>query len=70
MTDITTLQADLEKMKALYRSGLSSAGYGDKRTEMLTGDEMRAAIAALEAEINGLQGTTPKLIVCRSDKGW
>lgn len=68
MTDSVTLLRDLEALKAAYRSGASSVGYGDKRVDYRDGAEMRAAIAAIETEL-GIS-TTPKSVVVRGFKNW
>lgn len=71
MTDLTTLLADLEKLKSAYRSGAREVAYGDKRISYRDDAEMRAAIAGIEAELAAAQGARPvRNIVVRSDKGW
>jgi hypothetical protein len=71
MTDIVTLQAQLETLKAAYRSGASSLSYEGKNVTYRDGNEMRTAIAALENEIAGLTGPAqPRSINIRSTKGW
>lgn len=70
MADTAALEAQLEALKAARRSGVSSAGYGDKRTEFRSDEELQAAIASLEAEIAGAEGKRPQLIVARSTKGY
>jgi hypothetical protein len=71
MTDLTTLQAQLEALKNARRSGVASAGYGDKRTEFRSDEELQAAIGALEGEIAAMEGTlNPRIAVVRSTKGW
>ena len=72
--DLTSLQAQLADLRAAYRSGADSVSYeGGKSTRFRSGEEMRAAIASLEAEIAAMQGTTkqtPRSVLVRSTKGW
>lgn len=71
MADLATLETQLEALKNARRSGVQSAGYGDKRTEFRSDEEMQAAIAALEGEIAAAEGTlNPRIAVVRSTKGW
>ena len=71
MADLATLQADLEALRAAYRSGATSIGYGDKRVDYRDTEGMQAAIASLEAEIAAITGENkPRLIVARSTKGY
>lgn len=70
MADLATLETQLEALKNARRSGVQSAGYGDKRTEYRSDEEMQAAIAAIEGEIAAAQGTQPRIAVVRSTKGW
>jgi hypothetical protein len=68
MTDMTTLQTQLDSLRAAYASGARSIGYDGKTITYRDADEMRAAIAALENQING--PSTPRTILVRSKKGW
>lgn len=52
-TELTTWIAALKKSRA---SGVRSVQHGDTRTEYKTDAEMAAALAALEAELAGVQG--------------
>ncbi|WP_454619345.1 phage head-tail joining protein [Bradyrhizobium cenepequi] len=71
MADLATLRNQLEELRAAYRSGATSIGYGDKRIEYRDTAGMQAAIAALEAEIAAITGSKPpRLIVARSTKGY
>ena len=75
MTDLATLQQDLDDLRAARRNGLKTATFtagGSSRSVTYRDDaEMRAAIAACEAEIAAMQGTaTPKPIIVHSTKGW
>jgi hypothetical protein len=69
--DISTLAAQLVELKRAYRSGLLRASCGDYSVEYRSAEEMRAAIANLEAEIAKLQATLPiRTVMVRSAKGW
>ena len=67
MADIADLIAQLDELKRAYRSGARSIQYEGKSITYGSGDEMRAAIASLEAEL-GL--SRPVVGVVRSDKGY
>jgi hypothetical protein len=64
MTDITTLLADLERLKSARRSGTKVVQFEDYRTEFRSDAELVAAIATLETEILG--GAGPRNVVLRS----
>lgn len=68
MTDATILAADLETLKAAYRSGGRTISYEGKSVTYGSAEEMRAVIAAIEAEL----GISPpvRTIIVRSNKGW
>lgn len=68
MTDLATLQSELEALKTAYRTGATSISYEGKAITYKSGDEMRIAIANLEAEIAG--GPAVRSFVVRSSKGW
>jgi hypothetical protein len=71
MTDLTTLQAQLADLRAAYATGATRISYDGKSIEYRDGNEMRAAIASLEAQIAALGGTQPvRTIVVRGHKGW
>jgi hypothetical protein len=67
MTDIATLQAQLEALKTARRNGLRTAECNDMRVEYKSDAEMVRAIADIEAE---LAGGTVNTVVIRSSKGW
>ncbi|MCA6109597.1 phage head-tail joining protein [Bradyrhizobium cenepequi] len=67
MTDIAELQARLEELKRAYHSGARSIAYEGKSIAYGSADELRGAIASLEAEL----GTSrPTVGVVRSSKGY
>jgi hypothetical protein len=68
MTDTATLQAQLDSLRAAYASGAESVAYDGKNVRYRSAEELRAAIAALENQING--PSTPRTILVRSKKGW
>jgi hypothetical protein len=71
MTDLVTLQAQLDELKRAYRSGVRSLAYDGKTVVYATAEEMRAAIASLQSEIGQITGTaTPTVGVVRSSKGY
>ncbi len=71
MTDLATLTADLERLKAARRSGVLSVQFTDRHVTYRSDFELVRAIAALESEIATTQGTArPRSINIRSDKGW
>ncbi len=51
------LQARLASLKKALASGHKSVSYGDRRVEYRSLDEIRAAIANVEADIAALTGT-------------
>jgi hypothetical protein len=67
MTDLATLQLQLEALKAARRTGARVVAFKDHRIEYRSDEELVAAIASLEAEI---AGTTVNTVVIRSSKGW
>jgi len=71
MTDITTLQSQLDELERAYRSGARSVSYDGKSVSYADGDELRAAIASLKTEIARASGTVePTVVVVRSTKGY
>lgn len=67
MTDLATLQAQLDALKRAYRSGVRSLAHDGKTVTYATAEEMRAAMASLQSEM----GTaTPIVGVVRSSKGY
>lgn len=66
-------QADLDALKAAYYKGHLRVRYADKDLTYRSGEEMRAAIAALEAELAGEAGTLRRKIHMTDSprsKGW
>jgi hypothetical protein len=70
MTDIATLLADLERLKAARRTGARTVVFEDYRVEYKSDGEMAAAIAALEAEVLGGAGVRNVIIRSPTNKGW
>jgi hypothetical protein len=70
MTDLATLQADLDALKSARRKGTRRVRIEGFETEYATDVELARAIASVEAEIATAQGGAPiRNIVIRS-KGW
>ena len=69
MIALATMQAQLDALRTAYASGTQTVSYGEKNVTYRDMDSMRAAIAALENQLNGQQGVG-KSIVVRSTKGW
>ena len=69
MISLATMQAQLDALRSAYSSGAVTVSYDGKNVTYRSLDEMRAAIAALENQINGGRGLG-KSIVIRSNKGW
>ena len=57
MADLATLETQLEALKNARRSGVQSAGYGDKRTEFRSLNDLRQILGALEDELELAMGT-------------
>jgi hypothetical protein len=71
MTDVIELQAQLDELRRAYRSGARSVSYDGKSVAYGSSEEMRAAIASLQAEVAHATGTTIGAIgVVRSNKGY
>lgn len=71
MTDLTTLQRDLDKLKRARRSGVLRVTIDGRDVLYRSDDEIARQISTLEAEIAALAGTsTPRTIAVRSQKGW
>jgi hypothetical protein len=66
--DLASLQAQLDALKSAYYSGARKLSYEGKNIEYGSGEEMRAAIASLEAAIGN--GSPVRTIAVRSTKGW
>jgi hypothetical protein len=70
MTDISTLLADLEKLKAARRTGTRRVRFEDYEIEYRSDAELTAAIRALEAEVLGGAGVRNVVIRSPTNKGW
>jgi hypothetical protein len=71
MADVVTLRAQLVELRKAFRSGASKVAYEGKSIEYRDTAGMRAAIAAIEAELAALEGTSkPRAIVVRGQKDW
>ena len=73
MADVSELLADLEKLKAARRSGATEIWTGSDKVTFRSDRDLTKAIAAVEAEIAQLQGSSrPKNVVLRSlpFRGW
>jgi hypothetical protein len=69
--DITTLQAQLDALKAARASGVKTASFGERSATKFSDKEIVAQIAALENEIATMQGAPrPRGVVIRGGKGW
>jgi hypothetical protein len=64
-----TAQTQLNALRNAYASGVTSCQYDGKSVSYRSLDEMRAAIAALENQLNGGKGVG-KSIFIRSVRGW
>ena len=60
-------QSDLDALLAAYRAGHQSVQYESKSVTFRSMDDMRAAIASLEAALGITQGRS---ITVRADKNW
>jgi 3-methyladenine DNA glycosylase/8-oxoguanine DNA glycosylase len=67
------IQSQIDTLKAQIISGVSSAGYGDKRTEFRSLTDLRQILAALEedlAEALGAGGRIRQIrMTTQADKG-
>lgn len=71
MADLASLQTQLDALKRAYRSGVRAVEHDNKRVTYASGEEMRAAIASLQAEIGQITGNTTSTVgVVRSTKGY
>ncbi len=57
MATLSDLQARLESLKAALASGALMVQHGDKRTQLRSVEELKAAIAAVEEDIADAGGT-------------
>jgi hypothetical protein len=65
--DISTLAAQLVELRRAYRSGVLKVQHKDNVVEYRSLEDLRSAIASIEAEIGTLQTRT---VLVRSTKGW
>ena len=70
MTDITTLKAQLEALKAVRARGTRRVQVGDRETEYRSDVDLRAAIESLQYEIDKLENPRKSFVVVNSEKGW
>ena len=71
MADLATLQAQLSSLKAARASGATRIQYEGKWIEHRSDADLQAAIAAVQGEIDKLNGKIrPRILVTRSTKGW
>lgn len=72
MLTLAALQTQLDALVSAYNSGTVRASYDGKSVEYRDASELRAAIAALENQINALTGASapPRSILVRSRKGF
>ncbi len=73
MRSAATINADLDKLRALRGHGRRIVRFGDRSVEYRSDQEIAAAISALENELEMAQGVaSPRTIVVRSPpgKGW
>lgn len=68
MATLTQLRRQLDDLKAARATGARAIEFQGRRVEYKSDSEMAAAIAALEAEIDGKPRM--KNFVVRSTKGW
>lgn len=57
MADMTELEAQRAALKKAMRSGVLSVEHGDKSVRYRSMNELRAALADLDAEIDAATGT-------------
>jgi hypothetical protein len=67
MATVAELQADLEKLKAMRRSGMLRMRFEDREITVRSDAELRAAIDAIERE---LDDGRPRNVYFRTTKGW
>ena len=66
--DAATMLAQLDALRAAFRSGASSVAYEGKSVTYRGTADMQAAIRSLERQL-GID-TQPKRVVVRTAKGW
>ena len=73
MATTDQIKAQIIAIKTVIRSGVNSAGYGDKRTDFRSLTELRQILADLEEELEdalGLGGRTRQIrMTTQWDKG-
>jgi hypothetical protein len=70
MADLAKLQADLAALKSARRSGVLRTRFGDREVQYRSDAEMAAQVAALESEINALDGSPAVRSIAIRSKGW
>ena len=66
MTDVATLRAQLEALKAARASGLLRVRHKDGEVAYKSDAELVHAIASVEAELS----PQPRTLLVRANKGW
>jgi hypothetical protein len=61
------LEAQLASLREAYRSGATTISYEGKSVSYRNAEDLRAAIASIEAELGIVHGRST---VVRSTKGW
>lgn len=71
MTDIVTLEAQLERLRNARAIGVRSVEFHGRKTEFMGDAELAAAIADIERRIAAASGRkTPRIVNVRSNSGW
>lgn len=71
MADLATLLARLERLKSARSSGIFEIRFADRTTRYRNDRELAAAIGALQAEIDAMQGAPkPRNLTVIANKGW
>jgi len=71
MTDVVTLEAQLESLRNARATGAKRVKFGDRETEFMGDAELAAAIADIERRIAAASGRkTPRIVNIRSNSGW
>jgi hypothetical protein len=69
-SSITEIQNQITSLRAVIISGVNSAGYGDKRTEFRSLEELREILNALEEELAELLGLGGRVRQIRMTNQW
>jgi hypothetical protein len=69
MATVAELQAQLDRLRSIRRTGALRVQIGDERVEFRSDAELAAAITDLEAEINGAGAPPITLVYVSSTKG-